>query len=134
MLHELFKELSTLLPYIAIKLHDINKSKRSIKEKRTITLQLPSQPFSMCNDFYRTDFTAPFTALLYGHHIKTLFINIKNEKNFVKRINVTMLGHKINLRDLNLWGRHWIVGGSSVSLLCPLVPGSHESLAGGGGS
>ena len=47
-------------------------------------------------------------------------------------MNVTLLGHKINLRDLNLWGRHWIVGGSSVSLLCLLVPGSHESLAVGG--
>ena len=45
-----------------------------------------------------------------------------------------MLGHKINLRDLNLWGRHWIVGGSRVSLLCPLIPGSHKSLAMGGES
>ena len=36
---------------------------------------------------------------------------------FIKRVNVTILGHKINLRDLNLWGQHWIVGGSSVSLL-----------------
>ena len=53
---------------------------------------------------------------------------------FIKRVNVTILGHKINLRDLNLWGQHWIVGGSSVSLLCPLVPGLRESLAGGGES
>ena len=43
-----------------------------------------------------------------------------------------MLGHKINLKDLDLEGRHWVDGGSSVSLLCPLIPGLHESLAVGG--
>ena len=50
--------------------------------------------------------------------------------NFIKRVNVTILGHEINLRDLNLWGQHWIVGGSSVFLLCPLVPGLRKSLLG----
>ena len=41
----------------------------------------------------------------------------------VERVNVTMLRREINLRDLNLWGQHWIVCGSSVSLLCLLVLG-----------
>ena len=72
-----------------------------------------------------------------GYFLKVIHamsdINKKN-CNFIKRISVTMLGHKINLRDLNLSERHWIVSGSSVSLLCPLIPGLRESLAGGGGS